>query len=65
MAKKTPFGGTIAHGFLTLSLLSHFVETSLPGIKNAVMGINYGFEKVRFLMPVPARIAGARSFQAA
>lgn len=54
MAKKTPFGGTIAHGFLTLSLLSHFVETSLPGIKNAVMGINYGFEKVRFLMPVPA-----------
>jgi len=51
---ETPFGGTIAHGFLSLSLLSHFVETTLPGIEGAVMGINYGFEKVRFLMPVPA-----------
>lgn len=54
---ETPFGGTIAHGFLSLSLLSHFVETTLPGLENAAMGINYGFEKIRFLMPVPA---GAR-----
>ncbi len=52
--KETPFGGTIAHGFLSLSLLSKFVDDCLPGIENAVMGINYGFEKVRFLMPVPA-----------
>ena len=51
---ETPFGGTIAHGFLSLSLLSHFVETTLPGIEGAVMGINYGLDKVRFLMPVPS-----------
>lgn len=51
---ETPFGGTIAHGFLSLSLLSHFVETTLPGIEGAAMGINYGLNKVRFLMPVPS-----------
>jgi len=51
---ETPFGGTIAHGFLSLSLLSHFVETCMPRIETAAMGINYGFEKIRFLMPVPA-----------
>ena len=56
-AKMTPFGGTIAHGFLSLSLLSHFAASSMPRIKGAVMGINYGFEKVRFLVPVKA---GAR-----
>ena len=49
---ETPFGGTIAHGFLSLSLLSHFVETTLPGIENSVMGINYGFNKIRFTSPV-------------
>lgn len=52
---ETPFGGTIAHGFLSLSLLSHFVEKTLPGIEGAVMGINYGLNKVRFLMPVPSK----------
>ena len=52
--RETPFGGTIAHGFLSLSLLSKFVDDCLPGIENTVMGINYGFEKIRFLMPVPA-----------
>jgi acyl dehydratase len=51
---ETPFGGTIAHGFLSLSLLSHFVATTLPGIENSVMGINYGLNKVRFLNPVPS-----------
>lgn len=51
---ETPFGGTIAHGFLSLSLMSHFVENCMPKIENAAMGINYGFEKIRFLMPVPA-----------
>ncbi|MEO0327422.1 MAG: MaoC family dehydratase [Pseudomonadota bacterium] len=53
-AKMTPFGGTIAHGFLSLSLLSHFAETTMPRIQGAVMAINYGFEKIRFLMPVPS-----------
>lgn len=51
-AAKTPFGGTIAHGFLTLSMLSHFAETFGVEIEGAVMGINYGFDKVRFLSPV-------------
>ncbi len=51
-AKSTPFGGTIAHGFLTLSLLSKMVEGSGIIPKNTVMGLNYGFDKVRFLAPV-------------
>jgi len=51
-AAKTPFGGTIAHGFLSLSLLSHFAKSVGCGFENMVMGINYGFDKVRFLSPV-------------
>ena len=51
-AAKTPFGGTIAHGFLSLSLLSHFAESIGCGVENMVMGLNYGFDKVRFLAPV-------------
>ncbi len=59
-AAETPFGGTIAHGFLSLSLLSKFVVDCIPRIENAAMGINYGFEKIRFLAPVPsgARLRG-------
>jgi len=53
-AAKTPFGGTIAHGFLTLSLLSKMVEGNGVMPENIVMGINYGFDKVRFLTPVRA-----------
>ena len=53
-AKQTPFGGTIAHGFLTLSMLSKFSEGSGLVIEGIQMGINYGFEKVRFLAPVPS-----------
>ena len=53
-AKKTPFGGTIAHGFLTLSLLSKFSDGSGLVIEGVQMGVNYGFEKVRFLAPVPS-----------
>lgn len=49
---ETPFGGPIAHGFLTLSMLSHFAEQSLPAFEPGVIGINYGFDKVRFLAPV-------------
>ena len=53
-AKMTPFGGTIAHGFLTLSLLSKFSEGAGLVIEGVKMGVNYGFEKVRFLAPVPS-----------
>ena len=49
---ETPFGGTIAHGFLTLSLLSAMNYNCLPKIREQTMGINYGFEKVRFMSPV-------------
>ncbi|WP_439635228.1 MaoC family dehydratase [Oceanicaulis sp.] len=49
---ESPFGGPIAHGFLTLSMLSHFAEKALPAFEPGVIGINYGFEKVRFLTPV-------------
>jgi len=52
MAKMTPFGGPIAHGFLTLSLLSKFSEGAGLVIEGIKMGVNYGFEKVRFLAPV-------------
>jgi len=51
-AKETPFGGTIAHGFLTLSLLAKFSEDIGITPENTVMGVNYGFDKVRFLAPV-------------
>jgi acyl dehydratase len=59
-AAETPFGGTIAHGFLTLSLLSQFAVEAMPTPQGAAMGINYGFDKVRFLAPVRAgsRIRG-------
>ncbi|MBV2183448.1 MAG: MaoC family dehydratase [Rhizobium sp.] len=51
-AAETPFGGTIAHGFLTLSLLSTMNYDCLPKIREQTMGINYGFDKVRFMTPV-------------
>lgn len=50
-AKTGPFGGTIAHGFLTLSLLPRFLESSVV-INDVRMGINYGLNKVRFVNPV-------------
>ena len=49
---ETPFGGTIAHGFLTLSLLSTLAFDAMPGVEGTRMGVNYGFERVRFLSPV-------------
>ena len=52
-AKHTPFGTTIAHGFLTLSLLSKFAEQGSIALEGVKMGMNYGFDKVRFLSPVP------------
>jgi acyl dehydratase len=51
-AKAGPFGGPIAHGFLTLSLLPRFFESSFE-IRNSRMGVNYGLNKVRFTAPVP------------
>lgn len=51
-AKETPFGTTIAHGFLSLSMLSHFSEEFGMAIEGVYMGINYGFDSVRFLSPV-------------
>lgn len=51
-AAQTPFGSTIAHGFLSLSLLSHFAETFSLQVEGMVMAINYGFDKVRFIAPV-------------
>jgi acyl dehydratase len=55
--KETPFGGAIAHGYLTLSLVAPMSYEALPQIEGRAMGINYGLDKVRFLAPVPA---GAR-----
>jgi len=51
-AKETEFGSTIAHGFLTLSMLSHFSESFAYFIEGTYMGINYGFDKIRFIAPV-------------
>ena len=51
-AAKTPFGGTIAHGFLTLSLLSRMAADAMLVPDGVRMGINYGFDRVRFLAPV-------------
>ncbi len=51
-AAKTPFGTTIAHGFLTLSLLTPLSTGASIKVKNTVMGINYGCDKVRFMSPV-------------
>jgi acyl dehydratase len=58
-AKATPFGGPIAHGFLTLSLLTHLGASANPEdpdparFDGVIMGVNYGFDKVRFINPVP------------
>ena len=56
-AAATPFGGTIAHGFLLLSLLSAMTFETLPPLEGSGMGINHGFDKVRFIAPVKS---GAR-----
>jgi len=59
-AKETPFGGTIAHGFLTVSMLSAMHSDAVPRLREENVGINYGFNKMRFMAPVPAngRIRG-------
>lgn len=59
-AAETPFGGTIAHGFLSLSLLSTLAYETIPPIEGSGIGVNYGFENIRFAAPVKsgARIRG-------
>jgi acyl dehydratase len=52
-AKKGPFGTTIAHGFLTLSLLPRLAESAIK-IDDVRMGVNYGLNRVRFPAPVPS-----------
>jgi acyl dehydratase len=52
-AKRSPFGGTIAHGFLTLSLLSKFIESTFS-FADRRMGVNYGLNRVRFTAPLPS-----------
>ena len=51
-AARTPFGGPIAHGFLSLSLLSFLSEQNLVVPENLAIAINYGSDKIRYLMPV-------------
>jgi len=51
-AKETQFGSTIAHGFLSLSMLSYFSASFAKIIEGTYMGINYGFDKIRFITPV-------------
>lgn len=51
-ARAGPFGAPIAHGFLTLSLISSFFDTSLQ-VRQVRMGVNYGLNRVRFMAPVP------------
>lgn len=51
-AAETPFGGTIAHGYLTLSMLAVMAAQALPRFEGLRSSLNYGFDKVRFLAPV-------------
>ena len=53
-AKATPFGGTVAHGFLTMSLLAPMAFDGQPTVAGTVMSVNYGFDRVRLMAPVPA-----------
>jgi acyl dehydratase len=59
-AAQTPFGGTVAHGFLTLSLLSRMAAEAMLLPDTLQMAVNYGFERVRFIAPVRsgARVRG-------
>lgn len=53
-ARETPLGGTIAHGFLTLSLASAMNFDAVEPLDGLSMGVNYGFDRLRFIAPVPA-----------
>lgn len=67
-AAMTPFGGTVAHGFLVLSMLSYFSGNGMGvSMEGAEMGINYGIDNLRFISPVPVgkRIRGRSRLLAA
>ena len=53
-ARDTPFGGTVAHGFLTLSMLAAMGFDAQPKVAGTVMTVNYGFDRVRMMAPVRA-----------
>lgn len=53
-AKASAFGGTIAHGLLTLSMLPSLIEKTLPALEGMKASVNYGYNKIRFLAPVRA-----------
>jgi acyl dehydratase len=63
--RDSPYGTTIAHGFLTLSLISRLLRDAVGAIEGARMSINYGLNKVRFPAPLPAgsRVRGRCSLQ--
>jgi acyl dehydratase len=50
--RETSFGATVAHGFLTMSLMSIMSYEVMPVIENTTMGVNYGFDRLRFISPV-------------
>ena len=52
--EESPFGAPIAHGFLTLSMLSAMTYDATPEVEGASMGVNYGFNRIRFTNPVKA-----------
>lgn len=67
-AASTRFGGTVAHGFLTLSMLAPMAYQACPAVEGTKTAVNYGFNRLRFVAPVPAgsRIRGRfvlRSFE--
>lgn len=67
-AAQTMLGGSVAHGFLTLSQLSRMAYQAVPGVAGTKTGLNYGFDRLRFIAPVPAgaRVRGRftlRSFE--
>jgi acyl dehydratase len=66
-AARTPFGGTVAHGFLTLSLLSRMAADVMLVPEGLKMAVNYGFERVRFIAPVRSgsRVRGRFVLQSA
>jgi len=51
-AADTPFGGTVAHGFLTLSLLATFANEVVPPLTGKILSVNRGFDRLRFVTPV-------------
>jgi acyl dehydratase len=53
-AAATPFGGTIAHGFLTLSMLAPMAYQACPVVQGSKTNVNYGFNRLRFVAPVPS-----------